>query len=226
MIARPAYSRPENGQPRLTSSAATGFTTSSTIDAVTSAGSHGSGEYAPMPPVLGPGVPVADPLEVLRGKQGDHDVAVDDAEQRYLRPVEERLQQHRMAGVEKAGGVHARGVAVGAHDDALACGQPVVLDHPRRVACGRAEPVERGVEMGGVVDDLTGGGADPRGVHDVLGEGLRPLDAGRVLRRAEARDPRRPHRVGDAEHQRHLGSDHDQVGADPLRQLGRRPHPR
>ena len=34
------------------------------------------------------------------------------------------------------------------------------------------------------------------------------------LRRPEARDARGPHGVGDAEHQRHLGADDHQVGAD------------
>ena len=121
-----------------------------------------------------------------------------------------------MTGVEQARGVRAGGVAVGRHHHALACGESVVLHHPRGVAGRRAEPVQRGVETCRVVDDFAAGGPHPGGVHDVLGEGLGALDAGRVLRRAEAGDPRRPHRVGHAEHERHLGTDHHQVGSELL----------
>ena len=82
-----------------------------------------------------------------------------------------------------------------------------------------SEPVQRGVEVCGVVDDLAGCGAHARGRHDVLGEGFRTLDAGGFLRRAEACDARGPHRVGHAEHQRHFRPDHHQVGTDPLGEL-------
>ena len=52
--ARPAYSRPWNGQPRAAISFATGTHTSSTMRCTPSAGSQSSGAYAPMPPVFGP----------------------------------------------------------------------------------------------------------------------------------------------------------------------------
>jgi hypothetical protein len=51
--------------------------------------------------VFGPGVVVAEALGVLRGQQR-HDVgAVDAAEQRHLGSVEERLEQHRVPGLEQ-----------------------------------------------------------------------------------------------------------------------------
>ena len=185
----------------------------------TSSGSHGRGEYAPIPPVFGPGVAVADPLEVLCGQQRNHRLAVDHAEQRHLRAVEERLEQHRVPRVEQGRRVHAGGVAVGGHHHALARREAVVLDDPGPVARRRAESVEGGVEMSGVVDDLTGRGAHARGGHHVLGERLRALDAGGLPGRAEAGDPGCADGVGDAEDQRHLGPDHDQVGAEPLGQF-------
>ena len=94
---------------------------------------------------VGPGVAVADALEVLRGQQRHHGLAVDDAEQRHLGTVEEGLEQHRMPASSRLGGVRAGGVAVGGHDDALARGQPVVLDHPGLVAgaAGRTGPARR-----------------------------------------------------------------------------------
>ena len=60
------------------------------------------------------------------------------------------------------------------------------------------------------------------GSHDVLGERLRTLDARGVGRRAEAGDTCCADGVRDAEHQRDLGSDHDEVGVELLRQRGDR----
>ena len=117
-----------------------------------------------------------------------------------------------MSGLQQLGGVPAGGVAVGADHHTLAGGQSVILDDPRPLACGRPEPVQGGVEMGGIVDGLTGCGAHPGGGHHVFGEGLGSLDAGGVRRRAEAGDPGRPYRVGHAANQGHLGADHHQVG--------------
>ena len=146
---------------------------------------------------------------VLGGQQGHHGLAVDEAEQRHLRPVEEALQQDGVAALEALGRVIAGDVTVRGDDDALARGQTVVLDDP-----GRAEPVECGVEPGRVVDDLGMGGRDPRGLHDVLGEGLRPLDLRGLGTRTEGRDAGRAQGVGDPEDQGHLGTDDHEVGAD------------
>jgi hypothetical protein len=76
--------------------------------------------------------------------------------------------------------------------------------------------------VGGVVDDLTGGGSHAGRGHDVLGERLRALDAGGLLGRAETGDPGRAHGVGHAEYQGDLGPDDDEVGAESFGQVGDR----
>jgi phosphoribosylamine--glycine ligase len=161
----------------------------------------------------GAAVAVADPLEVLRGQQRHHGRAVDEAEQRHLRPVEVGLQEHRVAAVEERAGVRAGGVQVRGHHHALARGEPVVLDH-----VGRREAGQRGVEAGGVVDDLRRRRADARRRHHVLGERLGALDARGGGAGAEAGDARAADGVGDARHQRDLGADHDEVGRPALGQ--------
>ena len=152
-------------------------------------------------------VVVADPLEVLGRQQRHHGLAVDQAEQRHLRPVQVGLQQHRVAVVEQGAGVRPGHVEVRADHDALAGGQPVVLDH-----VGRVEPGQRGVQVRRVVDDLGAGRAHPGRGHHVLGEALGALDPGGRRARAEAGDPGGAHRVGDPGDQRHLRSDDHQVG--------------
>ena len=79
------------------------------------------------------------------------------------------------------------------HDHALARGQPVRLHHVRR-----AELVQRGADLGlGPRRSGRGGGRDPGGGHDLLGERLRALDhRGRPGRARSRRRPGRPDRVG------------------------------
>ena len=124
-----------------------------------------------------------------------------------------------MAGVQQACGVRTGRIAVGGHHDALARGEAVVLDHPRRITCRRPEAVECRVQSRRVVDDLASGGGHSRRIHHVLGEGLGAFDARGVLRRSEAGDARGPHRVGDTEHQWHFGADDDEVGRELLGQF-------
>ena len=81
------------------------------------------------PAGVGAGVVVADPLEVLRGRER-HDVgAVTQAEQRHLRPRQVLLDDDCAVGLGQAGpGVlEGLGPVVGDHDP-LARGEPVVLD--------------------------------------------------------------------------------------------------
>ena len=111
-----------------------------------------------------------------------------------------------------------RGVPVGRHHHALTGGEAVVLDHPRRIAASGSEPIQRSVEAGGVVDDLAPGGRDACRGHHILGERLRPLDAGRIPRRPEAGDPGSSDGVGHANHQGHLGADHNEIRPDLLGQ--------
>jgi hypothetical protein len=153
----------------------------------------------------------------LGGQQWHHRLAVDNAEQRYLRSVEERLEQNRMARVQQAGRMGPSGFAVGRHDHTLARSETVVLDHPCRFTALRPESVQRRVEAGGVVDDLALGGPNACRRHHVFGERLRPFDAGGLLGRAEAHNTCGSDRIGHTDDQRHLGTDDHQIGADLLR---------
>ena len=123
-----------------------------------------------------------------------------------------------MAGVEQARRVRPGRLPLRRHHDAFARGQTVVLDHPRGLTARWAEAVQSGVEIGRIVHDLADRRPHTGGGHDVLGEGLRTLDARGVLGGTEARYARGPEGVGDAEHQRHLRTDDDEVGADAFRQ--------
>ena len=95
----------------------------------------------------------------------------------------------------------------------LPAARTVVLDHPGRVTGRRPEAVQRGIQIRWTVDDFAGGSPHARRLHDVLGECLGTLDAGRVPAGPEADDARGAHGVGHPEHQRHLGTDDHQVGA-------------
>ena len=64
------------------------------------------------------------------------------------------------------------------------------------------------------VHDLAGGGTHTGGRHHVLGEGFGAFDPGRGRAGPEAGDPGVAYGVGHPEHQRDLGADDHQVGAD------------
>ncbi len=99
--------------PRPRSAASVGSTAASITMAMTSSPAIGTGEYAPMPPVLGPVVAVADALEVLRRRQGHGPRAVADREHRELGAGQPLLDHHAAAGVAErlAGEVVADGLA-------------------------------------------------------------------------------------------------------------------
>ena len=110
----------------------------------------------------------------------------------------------------------ARSLSVGGDDDALAGGEPVVLDDVRG-----AEGVERLVDLVGVVQTYARAVGHARRGHDVLGEGLGALELRGLLARGRSTAmPALPHGVGDTGDQRGLRADDDQIGAEPLRQLG------
>ena len=125
-----------------------------------------------------------------------------------------------MTGVQQGGGVRAGLVPVRGDDHTLARCQAVVFDHPCRLTDGWAEPVQSAVEMGGTVDDLTGGGAHAGGSHHILGKGLGTLDSRGVLGRAETRNTRGADGIGHAESQWHLRADYHQICAQPGSQRG------
>ena len=91
-----------------------------------------------MPPVFGPVSLLADPLEVLRGREGNRPLAVADREQRDLLALEQLLDQEVAA---QLGGRAQAGVELvlgAADEDALACREPVDLDHAGRSRDGES----------------------------------------------------------------------------------------
>ena len=106
------------------------------------------------------------------------------------------------------------GDAVRRDDNAFAGRQPVVFDHPGGLADSRTEPVQRRIQTCWVVDDLAGGGANPRRCHDVLGKGLGTLDLRRGLARPETDNAGVAHGIGHPEYERNFGPDDHQVGPD------------
>ena len=92
-----------------------------------------------MPPVLGPVSPSPTRLKSCAGCSGTTVVAVGEREQRDLRAVEELLDD--APGAQPGGVRERRGLAVGGDHDALAGGEPVVLDDVRRAE--RVEGVGR-----------------------------------------------------------------------------------
>ena len=193
--------------PRRAISAIVGRATRSTTSSTRSAGAHGSGRVRAHAAGVGALVAVVRALEVLRGDQR-HDVdAVGQDEQRDLGAVEVVLDDDAAVGLGQARlRVGQRLGAVVGHDDALARGEPVVLDH-----VGGAERVET---RGGLLDRRRHprlGGGHARGGHDLLGERLGALEPGARGGRAEDGDPDGPHGVRDARDQRRLGPDDDEV---------------
>ena len=102
--------------------------------------------------------------------------------------------------------------ALGDHHT-LSGGQPVIFHHPGGVAGSRPESVQRCVQTCWAVNDLAGRGTDTGRRHHILGEGFGTFDLGRRLAGTEAGDTRVAHGVGHPEHQRDLGTDDHQVGA-------------
>ena len=101
------------------------------------------------------------------------------------------------------------GVPVVRHDDSLARGQPVVLDH-----VGRAESVEGRFHFAQTRAQPRPRRRHARAGHDLLGERLRAFQARGFPRGAENVDARLAHGVGHTRDQRGLRTDDDEV--DPL----------
>ena len=163
--------------------------------------------------MLAPSLAVEDALEVLRRQQRVDGDAVGDAEEADLGAVEVLLDDHPLAG----GGVVERLLPVVGDHDSLAGGQTVVLDDVRR-----AELVERGGDLVGRRPGVGSRGRDTGCCHDLLGEGLGPLEHRRLPGRAEAGDADAADGVRDAGDQGRLGADDDEPDAEVARQGGDR----
>ena len=120
-----------------------------------------------------PGIAVAGPLEVLRGRERQQAVAVGHHQQRDLLALEQLLDHS--AAAERCGTAEARVelILCPAHEDTLAGGKPVRLDHAGRL--GDRERLCR---------------RHLRRLHDLLRERLRSLDPGGGLTRPEHSQPR------------------------------------
>ena len=186
----------------------------------------GEGDGAPGTHAAGVGadVAVAHPLEVLGGGQGHGALAVAHDEHRRLGAGEALLDDHGPTrGAERRArelvGHVGLGLGQGLGDQhALAGGQAVGLHH---VEAGQgAQEGDRRLDLG---EHAVAGGGDPGVAHQVLHEGLGPLQPGAVGAGAEHQPARGPQPVGQAVDQGLLGADHEQVGVELLGRGGHRP---
>ncbi len=145
---------------------------------------------------VGPGVTVERSLEVLSRDERDGAAAVAQREQRDLGTFEELLDHdvaHALQGAQRLVDILLRA----ADEDALPRREPVLLHDARRA--GDGEP---------------SGACHPGVGHDLLRERLRSFDPGRGRARAEDEEAEPTQRVREPQHQRHLGTDDDELDAE------------
>src|SRR5205823_4914259 len=124
-------------------------------------------------------VAVLRPLVVLSGRKRKRVDSVAEGEDRDLLSLEQLLDEDRLAERPRRAKTRVELLLRVTDEDALACREPVGLQHARRTrdrqrpSCGHA--------CGG---------------HDLLGERLRALDSCRLRTRAENRDPATAKLVG------------------------------
>ena len=171
---------------------------------------------------VGAGVAVADALEVLRRQQRHRVRPVAEDEQRALLPHQPFLDDDGAPGLAERGAgqlgehVGARLVQALRHQDALAGGETVGLDHP---GTGQRLEIGRG---GGRLESVEGGEArrrHPRRAQHLFHEGLRPLEERAVGARPQDGAALGPQGVRQARHERRLGADDVEVGLDLLHRL-------
>ncbi len=139
-------------------------------------------------------VSVECPLEVLSGYQRDSLSPVAQREQRDLRPVEKLLHDHVVPGVAE-GAERLFDLALGAANvDALAGREAVGLHDARR-------PREREAPSGGY----------SRCRHDVFANALEPSIRAAAPPGPKTSEAEAAQRVGQAENERHLRPDHDEI---------------
>ena len=143
------------------------------------------------------GVPVADRLVVAGCGQRDYLVSGRDREHRELRPLEQLLDVERLP--ERLCGAQCRVELrlVAADPDALAGGEPVGLHDARRPRDG--EHARR---------------RNAGRLHHLLRERLRPFDPRRRRARAEDGDAAAAQPIGEADDERRLRADDDEVDAE------------
>ena len=124
-----------------TAVAAAAFSMMATMAAISSSVTMGTGEYTPMPPVLGPKCRIVGALVVLRRSHGERLPGRDEAQKRALGARHALLDNHRGAGIAEgaveAGAHGSLGIFHSfGHHNALARRQTVGLDDDGS-ACSR-----------------------------------------------------------------------------------------
>ena len=168
---------------------------------------------------VGTDVAVADAFEVLGRDEGHGLRPVAQDEQGALLALEALLDHDVPPGIAE-GRPREFGAHVGAglvqgvgHQDALAGGQTVGLDHP-----WPGQGLEKGVGGTGLepVEGGEAGRGDAGGTQDLLHERLGPLEERTVGARSHDRAALGAQAVGEPGHEGRLGADHEEVGLDLL----------
>ena len=152
-------------------------------------------------------------LMVHAGDHGLDHLAVRKAQHADLRPGEELFHHHMVAGCAELFVQHDLLDAVGGlllvltDEHTLAQSQTICLDDDRILALG-PDVIH---DLGRVIKRLIPGGGDAVFLHQVFGEDLGSLDAGRCLIRAESRDADRRQRIDHAQSQRVVLRDDDVI---------------
>ena len=167
---------------------------------------------------IGAGATLADALVVAGARQRHGGLAVAEREHRPRGALHALLDHERGAGFAERSSeqVLRRLLGLGrvvADDHALACGQAVGLHHA--AATELRDRVARLVMRG---DSERLGRVDASGLEQLLREGLRALHLRGRGTRAEDRDALLTQPVGEAEHERYLGPDDDEIDAELLRE--------
>jgi len=175
-------------------------------------GDDGRRRVGPHAAGVGPLVAVENPLVVLGRGQGEDVPAVGEGEEGGLLAGHELLDHHLGAGGPEdlvqhdvVDGGH-RLLHRHRHHHPLAGGQAVGLDDDGSALL--ADVGDRPVPIG---EGGVGGGGDAVLGHQVLGEGLAPLDPRRRLARPEDLEAGGLEAVDDPQGERDLGADHGQV---------------
>ena len=150
---------------------------------------------------------------VLRRTEGQRVRSVAKSEKRELGALKVVLDHHRGAGCTEAAAEHEVDRVFGLRPrlrdhDPFAGREPVGLDHD-----GVRHRREMPLGGFGLVEPPVTGRRDGEIPCQLLGEALRALEPGCGLGRAEDRDPGGHQSIGDAGHERRLGTHHDEVDA-------------
>ena len=206
---RPTNSTPRNGAPRAAIAAATAVQPRASRALQNSAPNCGTGEYAPIPPVLGPRSPSKIGFVILAQTERDRVGAVAQREERKLLAVQELLrsrrarQPRRTCRVSIASAIAASAVALSRQTvTPLPSARPSALTTPGRP---NASTYARAASASSKTSNV--GGRHARLAHHGFREGLAALELRGGARRSENRQPRAFELIDDAISERIVGTD-------------------